>query len=97
MRSNLMAIKVSDCRLIPVICEYGVGAVPALAGKLVTAQAAALPAMALVALTAVVSHHVQLSAAQWLAMLAAMGRGASPWPCSAWPSATWPATISPSP
>jgi ABC-2 type transport system permease protein len=44
----------------------------ALAGKLVTALAAALPAMALVALTAVISHHVQLSAAQWLALLAAM-------------------------
>jgi ABC-2 type transport system permease protein len=44
----------------------------ALSGKLVTALAAALPAMALVALTAVVSHHVQLSAAQWLALLAAM-------------------------
>ena len=28
MRSNLVAIKVSDCHLISVICEYGVGAVP---------------------------------------------------------------------
>ena len=28
MRSNLVAIKVSDCHLIWVICEYGVGAVP---------------------------------------------------------------------
>jgi ABC-2 type transport system permease protein len=44
----------------------------ALSGKLVTALAAALPAMVLVALTAVISHHVQLSAAQWLALLAAM-------------------------
>jgi len=43
-----------------------------LSGKLVTALAAALPAMMLVAVTAVLSHHVQLSAAQWLAMLAAM-------------------------
>ena len=50
----------------------------ALSGKLVTAVAAALPAMALVALTAVVSHHVQLSAAQWLAMLAAMWAGVLP-------------------
>jgi len=50
----------------------------ALAGKLVTALAAALPAMALVALTAVVSHHVQLSAAQWPAMLAAMWAGVLP-------------------
>jgi ABC-2 type transport system permease protein len=50
----------------------------ALAGKLVTALAAALPAMMLVALTAVVSHHVQLSAAQWLAMLAAMWAGVLP-------------------
>jgi ABC-2 type transport system permease protein len=50
----------------------------ALAGKLVTAVAAALPAMALVALTAVVSHHVQLSAAQWPAMLAAMWAGLLP-------------------
>ena len=50
----------------------------ALAGKLVTALAAALPAMALVALTAVVSHHVQLSAAQWLALLAAMWAGVLP-------------------
>ena len=50
----------------------------ALSGKLVTALAAALPAMALVALTAVASHHVQLSAAQWLAMLAAMWAGVLP-------------------
>ena len=50
----------------------------ALAGKLVTALAAALPAMALVALTAVVSHHVQLSAAQWPALLAAMWAGVLP-------------------
>jgi ABC-2 type transport system permease protein len=50
----------------------------ALAGKLVTAMAAALPAMALVALTAVVSHHVQLTAAQWPAMLAAMWAGVLP-------------------
>jgi ABC-2 type transport system permease protein len=50
----------------------------ALAGKLVTAVAAALPAMALVALTAVVSHHVQLSAAQWPALLAAMWAGVLP-------------------
>jgi ABC-2 type transport system permease protein len=50
----------------------------ALSGKLVTALAAALPAMVLVALTAVVSHHVQLSAAQWLAMLAAMWAGVLP-------------------
>jgi len=47
-------------------------AASALSGKLVTALAAALPAMMLVAVTAVLSHHVQLSAAQWLAMLAAM-------------------------
>jgi ABC-2 type transport system permease protein len=44
----------------------------ALGGKLVTALAAALPAMLLVALTAVVSHQVHLSAAQWLALFAAM-------------------------
>ena len=50
----------------------------ALAGKLVTALAAALPAMALVALTAVLSHHVQLSAAQWLALLAVMWAGVLP-------------------
>ena len=50
-------------------------AASALSGKLVTALAAALPAMVLVALTAVVSHHVQLGAAQWLAMLAAMWAG----------------------
>ena len=34
--------------------------------------------MVLVALTAVDSHHVQLSAAQWLAMLAAMWAGVLP-------------------
>jgi ABC-2 type transport system ATP-binding protein len=50
----------------------------AVSGKLVTALAAALPAMALVALTAVVSHHVQLSAAQWPALLAAMWAGVLP-------------------
>jgi len=50
----------------------------ALSGKLLTALAAALPAMALVALTAVASHHVQLSGAQWLAMLAAMWAGVLP-------------------
>jgi ABC-2 type transport system permease protein len=50
----------------------------ALSGKLVTALAAALPAMALVAVTALVSHHVQLSAAQWLALLAAMWAGVLP-------------------
>ena len=44
----------------------------ALAGKLVTALAAALPAMVLVALTAVVSHHVRLGPAQWLVLLATM-------------------------
>jgi ABC-2 type transport system permease protein len=49
-----------------------------LVGKLLTALAAALPAMALVALTAVASHHVQLSAAQWLALLAAMWAGVLP-------------------
>jgi ABC-2 type transport system permease protein len=53
-------------------------AASALSGKLVTALAAALPAMALVALTAVLSHHVQLSAAQWLAMLATMWAGVLP-------------------
>lgn len=47
----------------------------ALSGKLVTALAAALPAMLLVALTAAASHHVHLSAAQWLAMFAAMWAG----------------------
>ena len=50
----------------------------ALAGKLVTALAAALPAMVLVALTAVASHHVQLGAAQWPALLAAMWAGVLP-------------------
>jgi len=50
----------------------------ALAGKLVTALAAALPAMVLVALTAAVSHHVHLSAAQWPALLAAMWAGVLP-------------------
>ena len=52
--------------------------VSALSGKLVTALAAALPAMLLVALTAVVSHHVHLSAAQWLALVAAMWAGVLP-------------------
>jgi ABC-2 type transport system permease protein len=41
-------------------------------------MAAALPAMTLVALTAVISHHVQLSAAQWPALLAAMWAGVLP-------------------
>ena len=50
----------------------------ALSGKLVTALAAALPAMAFVALTAVLSHHVHLSAAQWLAVLAAIWAGVLP-------------------
>jgi len=50
----------------------------ALSGKLLTALAAALPAMALVALTAVVSHHVHLSATQWLALFAAMWAGVVP-------------------
>ena len=50
----------------------------ALSGKLLTALAAALPAMALVALTAVLSHHVQLSAAQWLAILTTMWAGVLP-------------------
>jgi len=50
----------------------------ALGGKLLTALAAALPAMLLVALTAVVSHQVHLSAAQWLALFAAMWAGAVP-------------------
>ena len=50
----------------------------ALGGKLVTALAAALPAMVLVALTAVASHHVYLSAAQWLALFAAMWAGVLP-------------------
>ena len=50
----------------------------ALSGKLVTALAAALPAVLLVALTAVVSHHVHLSAAQWLALVAAMWAGVLP-------------------
>ena len=50
----------------------------ALSGKLVTALAAALPAIALVALTAVLSHHVQLSAAQWLAILGTMWAGMLP-------------------
>jgi ABC-2 type transport system permease protein len=44
----------------------------ALSGKLITALAAALPAMLLVALTAVVSHHIRLGPAQWLALLATM-------------------------
>ena len=50
----------------------------ALSGKLVTALAAALPAMVLVALTAAVSHHVHLSAAQWPALLAVMWAGVLP-------------------
>ena len=50
----------------------------AVSGKLLTALAAALPAMALVAVTAVVSHHVQLSAAQWLAVLGIMWAGVLP-------------------
>ncbi len=50
----------------------------ALGGKLVTALAAALPAMLLVALTAVVSHQVHLSAARWLALFAAMWAGVIP-------------------
>src|SRR5262249_48175843 len=53
-------------------------AASALSGKLVTALAAALPAMALVAVTAVLSHHVQLSAAQWLAILGTMSAGLLP-------------------
>jgi ABC-2 type transport system permease protein len=52
--------------------------VAALAGKLTTALAAALPAMVLVALTAVASHDVRLGAVQWLAMLAAMWAGVLP-------------------
>jgi len=44
----------------------------ALSGKLITALAAALPAMLLVALTAVISHHIRLGPAQWLALLATM-------------------------
>jgi len=50
----------------------------ALTGKLVTALAAALPAMALVALTAVLSHHVQLTAAQWVTILGTMWAGVLP-------------------
>ena len=50
----------------------------ALSGKLATALAAALPAMILVAVTAVASHHVQLSPGQWLATLAAMWAGVLP-------------------
>jgi ABC-2 type transport system permease protein len=50
----------------------------ALSGKLVTALAAALPAMMLVALTAVVSHHVRLGVGQWPALLAAMWAGVLP-------------------
>jgi len=50
----------------------------ALSGKLVTALAAALPAIALVALTAVASHHIQLSAGQWPTLLAAMWAGVLP-------------------
>jgi ABC-2 type transport system permease protein len=52
--------------------------VSALSGKLLTALAAALPAMLLVALTAVISHHVHLSAAQWPALFAAMWAGVLP-------------------
>jgi len=50
----------------------------ALSGKLLTALAVALPAMGFVALTAVISHHVELSAAQWLAMLITMWAGVLP-------------------
>jgi len=50
----------------------------ALSGKLLTALAAALPAMLLVALTAVISHQVHLSAAQWLALFPAMWAGVLP-------------------
>ena len=50
----------------------------AVSGKLVTALVVALPAMALVALTAATSHHVHLGAAQWAALLAAMWAGALP-------------------
>ena len=50
----------------------------ALSGKLVTALAAALPAMVLVALTAAASHHVHLGPALWLALLAAMWAGVLP-------------------
>jgi hypothetical protein len=46
--------------------------------RLVIALAAALPAMMLVALTAVASHDVRLGAVQWLAMLAAMWVGVLP-------------------
>jgi ABC-2 type transport system permease protein len=53
-------------------------AASALSGKLATALAAALPAMILVAVTAVLSHHVQLSAAQWLAILSTMWAGVLP-------------------
>ena len=68
----------------------------ALGGKLVTALAAALPAMLLVA------------SPRWSATRSASappsGSPCSPpcgperyrWPCSAWPSATWPQTTSPS-
>jgi len=52
--------------------------VSALSGKLLTALAAALPAMLLVALTALFSHHVHLSAAQWVALFAAMWAGVLP-------------------
>jgi ABC-2 type transport system permease protein len=50
----------------------------ALVGKLGTALAAALPAMLLVCLTAVLSHHVRLGAAQWLALLTVMCAGVLP-------------------
>jgi len=53
-------------------------AASALSGKLATALVAALPAMILVAVTAVASHHVRLSAAQWLAMLGIMWAGVLP-------------------
>jgi len=60
----------------------------ALSGKLLTALAAALPAMALVALTAVLSHHVQLSAGQWLALYFALGALGGLWiPLSVMPPA----------
>jgi ABC-2 type transport system permease protein len=50
----------------------------ALFGKLITALSAALPAMALVAATAMVSHDVRLGVAQWLALLGAMWAGILP-------------------
>jgi ABC-2 type transport system permease protein len=48
------------------------------ASKLAKSYGPALPAMVLEALTAVLSHHVQLSAAQWPALLAAMWAGVLP-------------------